>query len=97
MNLGARFLVSGVDCNDPENNPLLELLVILFFCIIIIALHIFVTKIIFIKTLVCFVQNYLLLLLQIKAIFSAILFGSKTYLQNGLKRKQKINKRNLCL
>jgi hypothetical protein len=31
VDLGARSLVSGVDCNDPEKSPILELLVILFF------------------------------------------------------------------
>jgi hypothetical protein len=31
VDLGARSLVSGVDCNDPEKSPLLELLVIFFF------------------------------------------------------------------
>jgi hypothetical protein len=31
VDLGARSLVSGVDCNDPEKFPILELLVILFF------------------------------------------------------------------
>jgi hypothetical protein len=31
VDLGARSLVSGVDCNDPEKSPILELLVIFFF------------------------------------------------------------------
>jgi hypothetical protein len=31
VDLGARSLVSGVDCNDPEKSPLLELLVIFLF------------------------------------------------------------------
>jgi hypothetical protein len=35
VDLGARSLVSGVDCNDPEKSPILELLVILFFCVIV--------------------------------------------------------------
>jgi hypothetical protein len=30
VDLGARSLVSGVDCNDPEKSPLLQLLVISF-------------------------------------------------------------------
>jgi hypothetical protein len=30
VDLGARSLVSGVDCNDPEKSPILELLVISF-------------------------------------------------------------------
>jgi hypothetical protein len=31
VDLGARSLVSGVDCNDPEKSLILELLVIFFF------------------------------------------------------------------
>jgi hypothetical protein len=31
VDLGARSLVSGVDCNDSKNSPKLELLVIFFF------------------------------------------------------------------
>jgi hypothetical protein len=31
VDLGARSLVSGVDCNDPEKYPIIELLVIFFF------------------------------------------------------------------
>jgi hypothetical protein len=31
VDLGARSLVGGVDCNDPEKSPILELLVLLFF------------------------------------------------------------------
>jgi hypothetical protein len=31
VDLGARSLVSGVDCNDPEKYPVLVLLVIFFF------------------------------------------------------------------
>jgi hypothetical protein len=31
VDLGARSLVGGVDCNGPEKFPLLELLVIFFF------------------------------------------------------------------
>jgi hypothetical protein len=30
VDLGARSLVSGVDCNDPEKSPILVLLVIFF-------------------------------------------------------------------
>jgi hypothetical protein len=31
VDLGARSLVSGVDCNDPEKSPILKFLVIFFF------------------------------------------------------------------
>jgi hypothetical protein len=31
VDLGARSLVSGVDCNDPEKSPILELFVVFFF------------------------------------------------------------------
>jgi hypothetical protein len=31
VDLGARSIVSGVDCNDPEKSPILELIVIFFF------------------------------------------------------------------
>jgi hypothetical protein len=31
VDLGARSLVSGVDCNDPENSPILELFVLFLF------------------------------------------------------------------
>jgi hypothetical protein len=58
MDLGARSLVSGVDCNDPGKSPILEFVcyflfrIIVTFCIImhLITLHIFVnTKIIWSK------------------------------------------------
>jgi hypothetical protein len=31
VDLGARSLVSGVDCNDPEKSPILELFVLFIF------------------------------------------------------------------
>jgi hypothetical protein len=35
MDLGARSLVSGVDCNDPEKSQILELLVLFIFRVIV--------------------------------------------------------------
>jgi hypothetical protein len=57
VDLGARSLVSGVDCNDPEKSPLLKLLVISFFASswrvhhhAYLTLHVFVeSKIIWLK------------------------------------------------
>jgi hypothetical protein len=64
VDLGARSLVGGVDCNNPEKSPILELLVIFFFghCDIMhyhasITLHFY-----------CQTQNYF----EIKSIFSML-------------------------
>jgi hypothetical protein len=66
VDLGARSLVGGVDCNGPEKFTFLDLLVLLFFVHHrdVMHLHAFITLHIFVKPKIIWYKLYFILLVR---------------------------------
>jgi hypothetical protein len=58
VDLGARSLVSGVDCNDPEKSPILELLVIFLRHWDVMHHHAYLTLHVFVKSKIIWHKIY---------------------------------------